>query len=140
MIKKLIKNIFTSLLTRIQALEYSMGLIADYVVETGTSGSWKYSKWESGKAECQAQLAITKSGNSTTMLGLNGYVYESGAIPLPLTFSSTPMALFDGNVGAQNTVIAYSRVSTNDCAVEMVIGGSGSRVMNISVQVIGRWK
>lgn len=59
MIKTLMKNIFIPLLTRIKALEYSIGLIADYVVEQGASGKWTYEKWASGKAVCRCRASGT---------------------------------------------------------------------------------
>lgn len=64
MIKTLMKNIFTPLLTRIQALEYSLGLIADYVVERGTSNGWKYVKWHSGDCVAIKKTTVSSSGSS----------------------------------------------------------------------------
>ena len=39
--------------------------VADYVVAQGTSGNWRYRKWNSGIAECWGQLedVTTKSGH-----------------------------------------------------------------------------
>jgi len=111
----------------------------DYVIEQGSSGIWSYRKWWSGIAECWSYYQPTKTGRSTTMLGLSGYVYETGSISLPFTFATAPTVTFSGNVGAQNTVIAYSRCTASDCAVEMV-SASGTRTMNISIYVIGRYR
>jgi hypothetical protein len=111
---------------------------ADYVIEQGVSGIWTYRKWKSGIAECWSYYQTTKSGASTSMLGLSGYVYETGSISFPFTFQAAPSVNFSGNVGSQNTVIVYSRCSASDCAVEMV-SASGTRVMNISIHAIGRY-
>lgn len=112
---------------------------ADYIVEQGQNGIWTYRKWASGVAECWGTYTASKAGTSTTMLGLSGAVYETGSIAFPFTFIETPSATFGGNVGGQNTVIAYGRASTTDCACEMV-SATGTRTMNVSIQVNGLWK
>lgn len=113
----------------------------DYIVNQGTSGDWTYRKFNSGIAECWATLAITKSGSSTSMLGLSGKVYESGAINYPISFTSAPMVMVAGNVGGQNTVIVYTRNGASDFAVEMVANPvAASSQMNIFAIIRGRWK
>lgn len=44
---------------------YKLGLIADYVVEQGTSGEWTYRKWNSGVAECWGIANPTSSASGT---------------------------------------------------------------------------
>jgi len=45
---------------RIKALEYKLGLIADYTVEVGQSGIWTYEKKASGIAKCWGEYIETK--------------------------------------------------------------------------------
>lgn len=64
-----------------------LGLIADYVVEEGTSGIWTYRKWNSGKAELWGQE--DKVGTSLNTSYANKYYYGSFAS------SSFPFELLD---------------------------------------------
>lgn len=70
---------------------YKLGLIADYVVETGTSGIWTYEKWESGKAKC---WGVKNYGNISidTAWG-NVYIKSNAisAIAYPFTFLEPPV-------------------------------------------------
>lgn len=63
------------------------GDFADRVIETGTSGSWAYRKWNSGKVEAWRTVTVTAS--ATTQVGS---VYRSTAtVDLPSgLFNSTP--------------------------------------------------
>ena len=54
MVTKLMKNIL-----------YKLGLIADYVVEQGTSGIWTYRKWNSGIIEAWGNQTISTAMTNT---------------------------------------------------------------------------
>lgn len=141
MIKTLMKNIFTPLLTRIKALEYSMGLIADYVVEYGTSGIWTYKKWASGDAECWG----TKTA-SFTQTNAFGYSYLSplqSAIDYPFTFTEKQFV----NVTVAK-VNSYTIISGDDnpltktptfyaCCTTQV---TSSRTADVYFEAHGKWK
>ena len=67
----MIKNLVMNLLQRVIELGHKLGLIADYTVETGTSGAWTYEKWESGKAICYGRFLKTIA--ATTQWGGTWY-------------------------------------------------------------------
>lgn len=67
----------------------------DYVTESGTSGSWWYRKWKSGRAECGIDYKSfgTTSVNSTMFGGLYKLADTCDFGSYPFTFSSTPMVV-----------------------------------------------
>lgn len=70
------------------AIYFNGGKMADFVVEQGTSGVWKYRKWNSGFAECWGYHTVSGLNISTAW----GSWYSSPAIVLPsfpFTFSGT---------------------------------------------------
>lgn len=63
--------------------------VKDYIVEQGTSGNWYYRKWNSGKAECYANI-----GYSTTINTVWGSCYVSSVktgAGYPFTFFDEPI-------------------------------------------------
>lgn len=64
---------------KIKDIAYKLGLIADYIVETKTSGNWKYEKWNSGKYVAWntgwKYATGTSAGSST--LGYDYYIQPS---------------------------------------------------------------
>ena len=65
------------------------GNTKDYIVEQGTSGVWRYRKWNSGFAECWGYQTISGTNISTAW----GSWYASPAIALPsfpFAFSGAP--------------------------------------------------
>lgn len=67
---------------KLSELFSDMGIPAqkDYVVERGTSSSWHYEKWNSGKLELWRQ---TTSSNLGTTGQINGWYYRAYAMALP---------------------------------------------------------
>ena len=61
---------------------------ADHVIENGTSGNWKYRKWQSGKIEAWYAGDIT--GSRTTSSGSLHYCTFSTSIPNVIGFTSKP--------------------------------------------------
>ena len=63
-------------------LKSDMGVVtpADYVVERGTSSSWHYEKWNSGKLELWRQ---TTSSNLGTTGQVGGWYYRAYTMALP---------------------------------------------------------
>lgn len=53
--------------------------IADYIVETGTSGIWTYRKWNSGIAECWGTANPTSSVSGTE----GGLYFQSVYVDFP---------------------------------------------------------
>lgn len=71
--------------------------IADYIVETGTSGIWTYEKWNSGKIKMKGRTTTTlaSSGWSTT-----GNAYYNSLSPRDFPFTLVSVTYF--NWYAQN--------------------------------------
>lgn len=67
---------------KLSELFSDMGIPAqkDYVVERGTSSSWHYEKWNSGKLELWRQ---TTSSNMGTTGQINGWYYRAYTVALP---------------------------------------------------------
>lgn len=113
-------------------------MIADFVVEQGTSGNWKYTKWRSGKVELFGAFQAT-----TTIAEQKGSLYRSGAITasLPFTVYSGRYWLdtTDGNIWATN-----ARNSENIDSVRFTLfspwltSASGTYIIDCKVE--GNWK
>ena len=65
----------------------------DYVIEEGTSGIWRYRKWESGLAECWGNSSQTIDINNTWDAAGN-FVHGTGEPVLyPFTFTEVPSCM-----------------------------------------------
>lgn len=73
---------------KLSELFSDMGIPAqkDYVVERGTSSSWHYEKWNSGKLELWRQ---TTSSNLGTTGQINGWYYRAYTVALPSNLLKT---------------------------------------------------
>ena len=66
----------------------------DYVTSSGTSGSWWYRKWKSGRAECGIDNRSFGSVSASIVYGNNTGLYCSKDLTFgsyPFTFASVPM-------------------------------------------------
>lgn len=93
------------------------GDFADHVIETGTSGSWAYRKWESGKTEAWRTVTVTASATTQA-----GSVYRSTATV------DLPSGLFNS---APHTIASMDAVGTNLFSVY----ATASSATNIDVRV-----
>ena len=113
----------------------------DYIVEQGTSGVWKYTKWNSGFAECWGYHTISGTNISTAWGGW----YASPVITLPsfpFTFSGAPdvhvswesdfSAIIDG-VGKRESTKAGQVYLYRPVAQTNVNG-------RFSIYAYGKWK
>lgn len=65
----------------------------DYVIEEGTSGIWRYRKWESGLAECWGNSSQTIDIDNTWDAAGN-FVYGTGdPVLYPFTFTEVPSCM-----------------------------------------------
>ena len=111
--------------------------IADYIVETGTSGIWTYRKWNSGIAECWAYWSADNASGSRKAL----------EIQLPFTFSSTDynVGVSLGNNGSTVSGVfgdfdtASNRQHTRNSFIFSWVG-SGTYMVGFYFDVKGRWK
>ena len=100
----------------------------DYVTSAGTSGSWWYRKWKSGRAECGIDY---KSFGTISCNTAYASLYKYGTMlsfgSYPFTFSSTPMAVISPRYwtgSSNNLIVKYVRSSSTTSSPKFdVIGG-----------------
>lgn len=115
--------------------------IADYIVETGTSGIWTYRKWNSGIAECWGYWTTT-----STFPNAFGGAYESPDslkknLPSGLFIEVAP--LFSGAVSTSNGAwLENPRVSTTEVSTYVLNVVKQTSAINVTIyaKVTGRWK
>ena len=121
---------------------------ADYIIETGTTsmgsnGTWYWSKWKSGKAECYGLRNYGNMGVSTAW----GQLFESSTFTQTLPgdlFSSAPqvvdISIQKSNLGAwiEKKGTNVSADSTGEFFVVRATSGTLSQV-HLSFNIIGRW-
>ena len=114
---------------------------ADYVIEQGTSGIWRYRKWNSGVYECfgtqTGSIAVT-----TASAGYGGYRSGQLSIPtFPITFTATPTVTATVGSGSQGAWVNNVQPSTTGGFYYLSSGASLSATnRSIQFQVMGRWK
>lgn len=133
------------LATFIKQIAYKLGLIADYVVEQGTSGIWTYEKWNSGKAVCWG----TKTGNLSgisTYFNFPLYAFTDVAFPSSL-FIEPPKAfpkMRIGTSGGGTIDIRYNGDFTITKDKMNVYGiseiSTDNQPCKADIFAIGRWK
>lgn len=117
--------------------------IPDYVVEQGTSGDFRYRKWNSGVSEAWyykslGQISLTTAKASGVW---SNDTYEAVDVTLPSgIFSAPPTAT--GNVCSNGyTCLQVSDTSANHVAYRIWAPYSSSPTgCVVSIQLIGRWK
>ena len=130
-IKKVIKDILVKL-----------NLIADYVVEQGTSGIWTYRKWNSGIAECWGNTTYTQSSN----FGAWGNNYISSEISpkaYPFTFIENPNEIiYVSSPSGSGWSLPYNGTTSASGAVQITRPASGGSnvIWQIRYEVKGLWK
>ena len=113
----------------------------DYVVEQGTSGVWRYVKWNSGFAECWGYHTVSGLNISTAW----GSWYASSAITLP-SFPFTFVGAPDVHVGWESDFSAIidgvgKRESTKAGQVYLYRPVSQTNVNGrFSIYAYGKWK
>ena len=136
------KELLTGIINKIQQIAEKLGLIADYVVEQGTSGIWTYRKWNSGIAE----LWGTYTGTSVTPTAW-GNIYASDTIPridYPFAFTSAPQVQvtprYTGTGGGFWIYCVGAGYTTQTPFYGAGRANNTAIVPCIDFYVIGRWK
>ena len=117
------------------------GNTKDYIVEQGTSGVWRYRKWNSGFAECWGYHTISGTNISTSW----GSWYASPAITLP-SFPFTFVGAPDVHVGWESDFSAIidgvgKRESTKAGQVYLYRPVAQTNVNGrFSIYAYGKWK
>lgn len=125
--------------------------MADYVVSQGTSGIWKYRKWNSGIAECWGigtcnVTTWTMWGSMYYGAGYTSYNYPSGlfnAIPVLVASGGTTTGIASGDIFGAGFSGASSATGTKDKTPQIFLtrpssGGTGS--YKIFMHAFGTWK
>ena len=110
----------------------------DFVVEQGTSGSWAYRKWKSGRAEAWITSELSFSATPSSLMG--GY-YANTSIGFPgEVFNHSPNCIAMGRVGTGlGFASAYS--SSNTSVSITVFGNQNSTTSYITaLYAMGTWK
>lgn len=113
----------------------------DYVVEQGTSGDWKYRKWNSGIAECWGRHTISVAVN-TASAGYGGYRSGNVSIPsYPFTFAEAPAISATINENSNGAWINNITPTKYGAGFLLSCGGSQSAAdRTFSIYAIGKWK
>ena len=112
---------------------------ADYVVEEGVSGIWRYRKWASGIAECWGATASTS--HAMTSQSNNGwYASEQYSLPSGL-FTAVTNVQANRNGGGGLVFISVYGTSTSTINYYVcTVSGSMTSSFSILLSVKGRWK
>ena len=130
------KELLTNIINKIQQIAEKLGLIADYVVEQGTSGNWTYRKWNSGIAECWGN--ISGSFTISTATGALYYCYSSVTFPSRLF---TEIEAIDIDAQSNYGVMANTSTSALEgLTFYLQCATSVTAQCYISFNVKGRWK
>jgi len=138
----MIKNLVMNLFQRVKALEYKLGLIADYVVEQGTSGNWRYKKFRSGQSEAWYKGTVNISTNTAW-----GSMYFSGdptqiSIPTGVFNSRPTVNITVGNNSYMLGASTLTGTSANNVSFYIYNSRqiSSSFTVNVDIHCIGTWK
>ena len=118
-------------------INFKNHMIADVVIEEGTSGIWRYRKWNSGEVELTARTGITC--NVQTQVNS---IYKSAiqSVQLPFTvYKAAPIVTCTDH----NTWASSSPIEENANAIGVVLWRGGtyqSYTWGLSIIVTGRWK
>lgn len=109
--------------------------VEDFVTDEGTSGSWRYRKWNSGKIEAWFEGSFNCAA-STTARGALYYSNWSLTIPSAIGFTSAPNTLI-GNTGDSETVIAVNGAATSATAMSGKVWryASSSSALSITARI-----
>ena len=132
----------------LKSMALKLGLIADYVVEQGTSGIWTYKKWASGEAELRATFVTTTAYAITTAYG-NVYRYNA---PFNIAFSGVPFSFVDYDTDSEIFVTikgdgmdfsGSARLSSGNALTFFWMNPTSYTAMagsKIQIIIKGRWK
>lgn len=128
----------------LKSMAYKLGLIADYIVEQGTSGIWTYEKWNSGKAVCWG----TKTGNlSRISTYFNFHLYAFTDVAFPSSLFIEPPKAFPkmriGTSGGGTIDIRYNgdaTITKDKMNVYGISETNATQACRADIYAIGRWK
>lgn len=115
----------------------------DYIVAQGTSGDWKYQKYNNGTAICYASFSVDRAIDSTW-----GALYECPAISplnLPFSFTEIPLCIpsyISGDVWIGGFEISGNATKSSTPSLSLIRGTASEDTFtyNLGWFVIGKWK
>lgn len=128
-----------------KGINFTNGVVADFVVEQGTSDIWEYRKWYSGKVECWGKWAIGMYINNAWGSSLYYTKLDAHSFPAGL-FASAPKCQVTAECRGGETWawLAMCGETTKDytpsalfCSPTRIDTAVG---FNILYYAIGRWK
>ena len=128
--------------TFVNSLNVSGVSAVDYVIENGSSGNWRYTKWNSGKLE---QWYYGNPG-AYTVGTARGNWYSGGDLSYtyPVAFVETPCINGSVSLGTSAYVVMFqfNGFSNTGCQGRIVAGSSISSNSNywIFIHAVGKWK
>ena len=155
---KIVKTVYNVLLERFDEMELgtlsvslaeALGItgdsalkessVADYVVEQGTSGIWRYRKWNSGIAECWGVWSGTLT-NYTSTMGGNAY-YTTISFPTGL-FNAAPVPQYTSSIGGNFALTGTltASLTKDSCNYYALSNSTGSKASSFYIYAIGTWR
>lgn len=110
---------------------------ADYIIEQGTSGSWNYAKWNSGKYECWC--TDSQSWADTTSLGSLYYGQKTFNISA-LGFTAVQNIQVTGNAAGYYVCTKIESYSTSSLILTALSAVSDTRTIVHNIYIVGTWK
>lgn len=127
-----------------KGINFTNGIVADFVTEQGTSGIWEYRKWHSGRVECWGKwligVLLTNQWGSLYCSRVDAYPFPSGlftSVPkcqVTLECRGTPEWAWLAMGGEATKDTAPSVVVCSPLKVDTATG------YNILYYAIGNWK
>lgn len=111
----------------------------DWIIETGQTDGWTWTKWASGRAECFKRF--TKEYSSGFAWN-NGWGHSLGAHPLPFEFDisqGNPHIFVNGKVGTGTGMDSASTASAQECLIGLWTSQNNAP-LSLSAKVEGFWK
>lgn len=111
-------------------------VLADFVVERGSSGSWTWEKWNSGYCEMRYIAQITVSPTT-----INGGIYRSAQVTMNLPFDLPIRHFASANFGDSWCWAQVAWFTTTQVCYAVFRGSPYSNIKNyIMIELKGKYK
>ena len=123
-------------------IKYKGSIIADFIVEQGTSGIWIYRKWNSGIAECWGVSDMITQTTSTDWNIMTSNV-GTPAVSYPFEFKNSPVVSPSVHIHDMNFwLVTMSAGTTTKTPTYQIARGKSASTVNFKLgyYVFGQWK
>ncbi|MBP5463030.1 MAG: hypothetical protein J6Y20_13050 [Lachnospiraceae bacterium] len=117
-------------------------VVADFVIETGTSNGLTYAKWASGKSECWGSIAFSSLNISTSVSPFYRSSQQTQSLPSGL-FTVGPAVTLTPAIDSATCACYCSLYSASTSTIRYYIYSLTSftnRQLSVNIHAIGRWK